>query len=108
MIACFRGGVRSAEKGRQVAQRLLGLDIHSRVELIKRVMAIECWLYLSPLLSCQASSCQLKELQAKKIDSYAIAQGDLVNGISLGARSESAEAAMRRSRGVGCEPAMCE
>ncbi|SFB64846.1 hypothetical protein SAMN04244574_04717 [Azotobacter beijerinckii] len=106
----FLAGVQSEEQGRQVMQRLLSLDIRSKVELIERVVAMEYWLYLPPLSSRQASLIQLKELQVKKIDSYVITQGDLVNGISLGvfSRSESAEAAIQRFRKAGYEPAMRE
>lgn len=68
------------------------------------------WVYLTPLASREASLRQLKELQARKIDSYIITQGDLVNGISLGIfpRTDSAESVMQRMRDAGYEPFMRE
>lgn len=53
---------------------------------------------------------QLRELQARRIDSYIITQGELANGISLGIfpRSDSADSVMQRLREVGYEPQMRE
>ncbi|MOA38679.1 hypothetical protein D3C78_1603870 [compost metagenome] len=53
---------------------------------------------------------QLKELQARKIDSYIITQGDLANGISLGIfpRSDSAQSVMQRLVDAGYEPLLRE
>lgn len=109
--AClFLGGFQSEERGRQVVQRLLSLDVASSVEQVERIVATDYWVYLPPLASRQASLHQLRELQAKKIDSYVITQGDLVNGISLGvfSRAESAKAAMQRFRDAGYEPMVRE
>jgi hypothetical protein len=61
--------------------------------------------YLPPLGSRQASLRQLRELQARKIDSYIITQGDLANGISLGIfpREDSAKSVIQRLRDAGYE-----
>ncbi|WP_349572578.1 SPOR domain-containing protein [Azotobacter salinestris] len=106
----FLGGFQSEEKGRQIVQRLLSLDIASRIERQERVVAADYWVYLPPLASRQASLQQVRELQAKKIDSYVIAQGDLINAVSLGvfSRAESAEAAVQRFRVAGYEPVVRE
>jgi hypothetical protein len=47
----------------------------------------------------------LRELQAKKIDSFLITEGDLVNGISLGffTKEELAQAVQRQRREQGYE-----
>ncbi|GAB3478011.1 SPOR domain-containing protein [Azotobacter salinestris] len=106
----FLGGFQSEEKGHQIVQRLLSLDIASRIERQERVVAADYWVYLAPLASRQASRQQVRELQAKKIDSYVIAQGDLINAVSLGvfSRAESAEAAVQRFRAAGYEPVVRE
>lgn len=103
-VAClYLGGGEQKEVMKQLAQRLLSLDIQAQVEVVDRIVATDYWLYLAPLASRQASLRQLKELQARKIDSYIITQGDLENGISLGifSSSDSAESALRRVREAG-------
>lgn len=42
------------------------------------------WVYYPPLSSRRAALNQLAELQKRKIDSFVITQGTLINGISLG------------------------
>jgi len=88
-----------------VEQRLLSLDIRSRVQPVETAAGVEYWVYLPPLASRQASLRQLKELQARKIDSYIITQGDLANGISLGIfpREDSAKSVMQRMGDAGYE-----
>ncbi|WKN22610.1 SPOR domain-containing protein [Azotobacter vinelandii] len=106
----FLWGGLSEERGRQIVQRLLSLDIASGLERFERIVAEDYLVYLPPLASRHAALQRLKELQARKIDSYVIAQGDLTNGISLGvfSRAEPAGAAVRRFREAGYEPAMRE
>ena len=91
-------------------QRLLSLDIQSRVQSMDAAAGVDYWVYLPPLASRQASLRQLRELQARKIDSYIITQGDLANGISLGIfpRSDSAQSVMQRLRDAGYEPSLRE
>ncbi len=106
----FLGSFEQESAADVVAQRLISLDIRSQVMSIDAAAGIDYWVYLAPLASRQASLRQLKELQARKIDSYIISQGDLQNGISLGifSRPDSAESVMQRLRDVGYEPAMRE
>ncbi|CAD5108855.1 SPOR domain-containing protein [Zestomonas carbonaria] len=109
--AClFLGGFEQDEAARAVEQRLISLDVRSEVRVVNAPASVDYWVYLAPLASRQASVRQLKELQARRIDSYIITQGDLVNGISLGIfpRNESAEAVMQRLRDAGYEPMMRE
>lgn len=109
-VCLFLGGFEREGAAQVVEQRLLSLDIQSQVEAVDAPAGLDFWVYLAPLASRQASLRQLKELQARRIDSYIITQGDLSNGISLGIfpRSESAESVMQRLREVGYEPMMRE
>lgn len=89
----------------ELQQRLLSLDIASRVTALESQVDIEYWVYLQPLPSRQASVRQLKELQARGIEGYLITQGDLANGISLGmfAREDSALGVVGRLSEAGYE-----
>ncbi|GLK89848.1 SPOR domain-containing protein [Pseudomonas turukhanskensis] len=109
-VCMFLGGFDQEDSAKLVEQRLITLDIQSQVRVVDAPAGLDYWVYLPPLASRQASLRQLKELQARKIDSYIITQGDLSNGISLGMfpRSESAESVMQRLREVGYEPQMRE
>jgi hypothetical protein len=109
-VCMFLGGFDQEDSAKLVEQRLITLDIQSQVRVVDAPAGLDYWVYLPPLASRQASLRQLKELQARKIDSYIITQGDLSNGISLGMfpRNESAESVMQRLREVGYEPQMRE
>lgn len=109
-ICVYMGGIEREEVVKQLEQRLLSLDIQAEIEEVDSTVATDYWLYLPPLASRQASLMQLKELQARKIDSYIITQGDLINGISLGIfpSSDSAGSVMQRLRDAGYQPAMRE
>ena len=106
----FLGGFEQEAVAKAVEQRLLSTDIEAEVEVVDVEAALDYWVYLAPLASRQASLRQLKELQARKIDSYIISQGDLVNGISLGIfpRNDSAQSVMQRLREAGYEPLLRE
>jgi len=106
----FLGSFQGEDAARQVEQRLIALDIEAQVRAVDAAAGLDYWVYLAPLASRQASLRQLKELQARKIDSYIITQGDLANGISLGIfpRSDSAESVIQRLRDAGYGPLMRE
>lgn len=106
----FLGGFEQEDVARAVEQRLLSTDIKAEVEVADAASGLDFWVYLAPLASRQASLRQLKELQARKIDSYIISQGDLVNGISLGIfqRNDSAQSVMQRLREAGYDPLLRE
>jgi cell division septation protein DedD len=106
----FLGSFQGEDAARQIEQRLLALDIEAQVRAVDAAAGLDYWVYLAPLASRQASLRQLKELQARKIDSYIITQGDLANGISLGIfpRSDSAESVVQRLRDAGYEPMLRE
>ena len=109
-VCLFLGSFEREDEARALEQRLLSLDIESEVQSVDAAAGVDYWVYLVPLASRQASLRQLKELQARKIDSYIIGQGDLANGISLGIfpRSDSAESVMQRLREAGYEPMLRE
>jgi cell division septation protein DedD len=106
----FLGGFQREDAARQIEQRLMALDIQAQVRAVDAAAGLDYWVYLAPLASRQASLRQLKELQARKIDSYIITQGDLSNGISLGIfpRSDSAASVVQRLRDAGYEPLLRE
>ncbi|MDD0841302.1 SPOR domain-containing protein [Pseudomonas sp. Gutcm_11s] len=106
----FLGSFQQEDGARQVEQRLMALDIQAEVRSVDATAGLDYWVYLAPLASRQASLRQLKELQARRIDSYIITQGDLANGISLGIfpRSDSAESVLQRLRDAGYEPLLRE
>lgn len=109
-VCLFLGGFEQESQAVVIEQRLLSLDIRSRVQSVDAAAGLDYWVYLPPLASRQASLRQLKELQARRIDSYIITQGELANGISLGIfpRVDSAESVMQRLRDAGYEPALKE
>ena len=109
-VCLFLGSFDAVANAASVEQRLLSLDIQSRVQSMDAAAGMDYWVYLPPLASRQASLRQLRELQARKIDSYIITQGDLANGISLGIfpRSDSAASVMQRLRDAGYEPSLRE
>ncbi|SEC52108.1 SPOR domain-containing protein [Pseudomonas anguilliseptica] len=109
-VCLFLGSFELMADASAVEQRLLSLDIQSRVQSMDAAAGVDYWVYLPPLASRQASLRQLRELQARKIDSYIITQGDLANGISLGIfpRSDSAQSVMQRLRDAGYEPSLRE
>lgn len=104
------GGFEERNSAETFQRRLIGLDIQAEIQELDTQPALDYWVYLPPLGSREASLRQLKELQARQIDSYIIADGDLANGISLGifTRPESAAGVVSRLVGAGYAPAMRE
>lgn len=98
------------EVAANLRQRLLSLDIASRVVEKESDAGADFAVYLSPLASRSAAIRQLRELQARKIDSYLITQGPNTNGLSLGIfpRRESADAIAQRLRQAGYYPVIEE
>lgn len=109
-VCLFLGSFEEETRAKVVEQRLLSLDIQADVRGVDAAAGVEYWVYLPPLASRQASLRQLRELQARRIDSYIITEGELANGISLGIfpRNDSASSVMQRLRDVGYEPQIRE
>ena len=102
--AClFLGSFPAEERARLLAQRLISLDVQASVQTVDAAAGMDYWVYLPPLASRQASLWQLRELQARKIDSYIITEGDLADGISLGIfqRKDSADSIVERLKSAG-------
>lgn len=104
------GGFDSLQRAEQLQQRLLSLDIAVRVVSAEASFGADHWVYIPPLASSQASLRQLRELQARKIDSYLITEGELANGILLGVfpRLDSALSIAEKVRTAGYEPQVRE
>lgn len=104
------GGFDAAEPARQLEQRLLSLDVGVRVVTTEASFGADHWVYIPPLASRQASLRQLRELQARGIDSYLITEGELADGILLGVfpRLDSAVGVAEKLRAAGYEPQVRE
>ncbi len=68
------------------------------------------WVYLEPFDTRGAAIAKLKVLQAAKVDSYLITQGELANGISLGVfeNIDSARRMLERRQGQGYDVKVTE
>lgn len=109
--ACvYLGSFPAEERARLLIQRLLSLDVQASVQTVDAAAGVDYWVYLPPLASRQASLWQLRELQARKIDSYIITEGDLTDGISLGIfqRKDSADSVVERLKSAGYDALMRE
>ncbi|WP_152219889.1 SPOR domain-containing protein [Pseudomonas sp. SCB32] len=104
-VCLFLGSFPAEERARLLTQRLISLDVQASVQTVDAAAGMDYWVYLPPLASRQASLWQLRELQARKIDSYIITEGDLTDGISLGIfqRKDSADSIVERLKAAGYE-----
>lgn len=108
-------GTSGAAQSEQLACELLGPFIEARLgnavlgrvrdqgyvaEILSREVrgTSDYWVYYAPLATRKEALRQLKEFQARNIDSYVITQGELVNGISLGLFTQRASAEGLRGR----------
>lgn len=102
--AClYFGPFYDESRAKALEQRLTSLDIQASRQKVDSGAGTDYWVYLPPLASRQASVLQLRELQARKIDSYIITEGDLADGISLGffQSRDSAGAVVEKLKGAG-------
>lgn len=102
------GGFVEKQIVEKLQQRLVSLDIQSKIIVLESEVDLEYWVYLAPLASRQAAVRQLKEMQARQIDGYLITKGELANGVSLGmfAREDSAYSVAERLKEAGYEPSV--
>lgn len=88
-------------------ERLAALDVSSSIEDVEVPGDVAYWIYLPPRESRKQAFSELRELQAKGIDSYVIPKGELANGISFGMFSRADLASNRlkdmRSQGYAAE-----
>lgn len=94
-------------KAEYLVEHLAALDVSARIQDIEIPGEQSYWVYLPPRDSRKQAFNQLRELQAKGIDSYVIPKGELANGISFGMFSQADLAASRledmRGRGYAAE-----
>jgi cell division protein FtsN len=90
---------------RQIKDRLRALDIEVKTYQLQIPEKPDYWVHLGPMRSRKEALDVLRELQGKKIDSFLITEGELINGISLGffTREELARAVQRQRREQGYE-----
>lgn len=87
----------------ELQQRLFAVGVSSYERADENSQQQDYWVHIPPLPSRDAAIRLLRELQAQRIDSFVITQGELANGISLGlfSRSESAKTVSRRLTDAG-------
>ena len=92
--------------GRQVAGRMSSLDIELKVVEVEVQGSPDYWVNIPPLATRKLALKKLRELQAKKIDSFLVTEGELANGISLGffTNKSRAEAVYKKRKAQGYEP----
>lgn len=96
--------------GKQIVSRLSALDIFLQLQSVDTPAKSNYWVYLSPEVSRKAAIKLLRELQAKKIDSFLITEGGLANGISLGffTQKDRAESVFNQRSDQGYSPSIKE
>lgn len=102
----FLGGFAAADQSLALQQRLLSIDIGATQQMMEANVGGDYWVYMPALASREASARLLRELQARKIDSYLIADGDQAGGVSIGIFPTQvlAEQVMQRLRLAGYQP----
>lgn len=87
----------------QVQDRLRALEITVNTYQVNIPDKPDYWVYLGPMRSRKEALDMLRELQSKKIDSFLIGDGDLINGISLGffTKEPLAQAVLKQRREQG-------
>lgn len=100
------GPFESREVARDFIARLEAIEVVSSERDIELPAGPGYWVYLQPKASRREALRMLGELQSKRIDSYVIPKGDLVNGISLGMFSKKtlSEARVKEMRAIGLDP----
>jgi len=83
--ACVRvGAFTTMSEAEYFVERLSEGGVKSTVKNVLVSTTVGFWLYLPPLPSGKELRRRLAELQRQGVDSYAIPDGELANGISLG------------------------
>ena len=78
------GPFKEMVSGKQIVGRMEALDISMELTSMTTEGLPDYWVHLTPQSSRREAIKLLRELQAKKIDSFLITKGELENGISLG------------------------
>ena len=90
-------------KAEAATTRLKAASIDSEIQEVEAVASNRHWVILPPQSSRERAAQLLRELQARKIDSFLISSGELTNAISLGvfAREELAADFRGKIRAAG-------
>lgn len=91
------GPVSDRNQGDMIVSRLVALQIQADLAGVEIAGEPDYWVYLKAEPTRELAINKLKELQDKKIDSFVIPKGELVNGISLGVFDRQENAAERQS-----------
>lgn len=102
-LCIFLGDYPRREGAEVLLQQLRTRGVDGDLVVREVVSGEDFWVFLPPLASRQAAIRQLRELQARNIDSYVITMGELENGISLGiySRRSAAESFSARVSALG-------
>lgn len=94
----------------QVQDRLRAVEIIVNTYQVNIPDKPDYWVYLGPMRSRKEALDVLRELQAKKIDSFLIGDSDLANGISLGffTKEQLAQAVLKQRREQGYDAKLRE
>lgn len=100
------GPFESSDVAGDFIARLKAIEVVSSVRDLELPAGLGYWVYIEPLASRREALRMLGELQAKRIDSYVIPRGELVNGISLGMFSKKrlSDARVKEMAAIGLDP----
>lgn len=85
-------------QAQSLRQRLLALDLQSRVLERKRETSTEYWLVLAVVGTEQQALMQLSALQEQGVDSFLITRGQLAGNLSLGVFAQEGNARARQQQ----------
>lgn len=102
-ICWWVGPFKEEISGKLVVSRLEALDMSLQLRNIEIPGKPDYWVHLPPQSSRKVAVKLLRELQAKKIDSFLITEGELENGLSLGffTQQPSAESVHKKRMAQG-------
>lgn len=99
---CWLLGPFDARTGAQdLRTRLRANGVDIDINKLATPIAPDYWVYVEPQVSRRAAVQLLRELQARKIDSFIVSEGELQNAISLGifSKEESAQRVLAKHQG---------
>jgi len=108
---CMRAGAFSSmADANDFVEKLSEGGVKSTVKNVLVSTTVGFWLHLPPLPSSKELRRRLAELQRQGVDSYAIPDGELANGVSLGMFSEQqrAESLQKSISQLGYRPKIAE
>lgn len=91
-ICALVGPFADVTKGKLFIEKFLSMNIKSQLKGLQQDGEVDYWVYIKPEITRELALAKLKELQDRKIDSFVIPEGQIVNGISLGVFDNPANA----------------